>query len=116
MANLPLDFISMACTTASVSYRELLTPEELVQALLTGEVPQKRHAHFHVLLDEAPIQLLQGLVEQVGKQATYEQVAKNFARIANDLTTCRDVRTWLSIEGARPLADQCENQPRGRRR
>jgi len=106
MAKQPPDFISMACTTASVSYRELLTPEELVQALLTGEVPQKRHAHFHVLLDEAPIQLLQGLVEQVGKQATYEQVARNFARIANDLTTCRDVRTWLSIEGARPLPDR----------
>ena len=102
MANLPLDFISMACTTASVSYRELLTPEELVQALLTGEVPQKRHAHFHVLLDEAPIQLLQGLVEQVGKQATYEQVAGNLLRIASDLTTFRDLRTWLS-DGGPPL-------------
>jgi hypothetical protein len=85
----------MACTTASVSYRESLTPEELVQALLTGQVPQRRQAHFHVLLDEAPIPLLQGLIEQVGKQATHEQVAKNFQRIASDLGTCRDVRAWL---------------------
>jgi hypothetical protein len=96
MAKRQPDFISMACTTASVSYRESLTPEELVQALLTGQVPQRRHAHFHVLLDEAPIPLLQGLIEQVGKQATYKQVATNFQRIASDLGTCRDMRAWLS--------------------
>jgi hypothetical protein len=40
-----------------VSYRESLTPDELVQALLTGKVPQNRQAHFHVLLDETPIAL-----------------------------------------------------------
>ena len=90
------DFIAMACTTASVSYRELLTPEELARALLTGQVPQNRHAHFHVLLDEAPIALLRGLIEQVGKQATHAKVAENFQRIAGDLTTCRDLSTLLS--------------------
>ena len=83
-----LDFIAMACTTASVSYRDLLTPDELVRALLTGQVPQNRHARFHVLLDEAPIALLRGLIEQVGKQATHAKVAGNFQRIAVDLTTC----------------------------
>jgi hypothetical protein len=102
MTRRPPDFISMACTTASVSYRESLTPEQLIHALLTGEVPQNRHAHFHVLLDEAPIKLLQGLVEQVGRQATYEQVAKSFERIASELTTCRDVRTWLNVAGTPP--------------
>lgn len=96
MAKRPPDFISMACTTASVSYREALTPEELVQALLTGEVPQRRQAHFHVLLDEAPISLLQGLIEQVGKQATCEHVANNLGRIAAELGTHRDARAWLS--------------------
>lgn len=92
---LPPDFVAMACTTASVSYREALRPEELVQSLLTGKVPKNRHAHFHVLLDEAPVPLLKGLLEQVGRQATYEQVAKNFERIANDLTSSRDLRALL---------------------
>ena len=85
------DFLIMACTTASVSYRESLLPEELLQALLTGNVPENRHAHFHVLLDEAPMALLQGLLAQVGRRATYEQVVKNFEQIANDLTSCRDL-------------------------
>lgn len=92
---LPADFVSMACTTASVSHRESLLPEELVRALLTGKVPKNRHAHFHVLLDEAPIALLKGLLEQVGRQATHEQVAKNFERIAGDLTSRRDLRALL---------------------
>jgi len=92
MAKNAPNFVAMACTTASVSYRELLTPDELVEALLTGRVPQNRHAHFHVLLDETPIALLQGLIEQVGKQATHANVAENFQRIAAELGTCRDLR------------------------
>ena len=96
MAKKAPNFIATACTTASVSYRESLTPDELVQALLTGRVPQNRRAHFHVLLDETPIALLQGLIEQVGKQATYAKVAENFQCIAADLTTCRDLSVLLS--------------------
>ncbi len=101
MAKRPPDFISMACTTASVSYREALTPEELVQALLTGEVPARRHAHFHVLLDETPIALLQGLIEQVGRQANPEQVANNFRRVASKLGSCRDLGALLSTRQRR---------------
>lgn len=89
----------MACTTASVSYRESLTPEELVQALLAGRVPQNRQAHFHVLLDETPIALLQGLLEQVGKQATYTKVLENFQRIGAELGAHRDLSTLLSARG-----------------
>jgi len=37
-----------------------------------------------------------GLIEQVGKQATYAKVAENFQRIATDLTTCRDLSVLLS--------------------
>jgi hypothetical protein len=96
MAKHPPDFIFMACTTASVSYRESLTREELVQALLTGRVPQNRYAHFRVLLDETPIALLRGLIEQVGKQATPASVAENFQRIAAELGASRDLSSLLS--------------------
>ena len=91
----------MACTTASVSYRESLTRKDLVEALLTGQVTPERHAHFQVLLDEAPVPLLQGLIEQVSRQATYKQVANNFLRIATDLGAYRDLRASLSTERAR---------------
>jgi hypothetical protein len=94
----PPDFLSMACTTASVSYRESLLPEELLQALLTGKVPKNRRAQFHVLLDEAPIALLQGLLAQVGRRATLEQVVKNFERIAKELTSCRDLSALFSAQ------------------
>jgi hypothetical protein len=62
----------------------LESPEELVQALMTGQVPQKRRAHFQVLLDETPVALLRGLLDQVGEQATYKKVLENFLRIAGE--------------------------------
>jgi hypothetical protein len=46
--------------------------------------------------DFRAIASLQGLIEQVGKQATYAKVAENFQRIATDLTTCRDLSVLLS--------------------
>ena len=56
----------MACTTASVSFRKTLTPDELVHALLSGRAPPNREAHLIVLLEEGPVALLKGLVAQVG--------------------------------------------------
>ncbi|MDP1671984.1 MAG: helix-turn-helix domain-containing protein, partial [Burkholderiales bacterium] len=33
------DFVRMACTPANVSYRETLSDDELIRALLTGKIP-----------------------------------------------------------------------------
>jgi y4mF family transcriptional regulator len=79
------DYIGMACTSAGVSLREPLSPDELVKALLTGEAPRERRAHFVVLLEEAPEELLRGLVDQVGRWATPAKVAANLKRIADEL-------------------------------
>ena len=83
------DFILMACTSASVSYRESLTKKELVQALRSGEVPQNRRAHLVTLLEEAPDTLLKGLVEQVGKSMEPGELEKNLWRIAEALDPSR---------------------------
>jgi DNA polymerase III delta subunit len=72
----------MACTSAGVSLRKALAPDELVRALLTGKVPASKHAHFIVLLEEAPPELLRGLVTQVGAWAKPGEVAKNVRKIA----------------------------------
>src|SRR3972149_1668398 len=46
------DFVSMACTSASVSFKKQLMPDELVQAMLSGKAPSDKEAHFITLLDE----------------------------------------------------------------
>lgn len=79
------DYIGMACTSAGVSLREPLSPDELVKALLTGKAPRDRRAHFVVLLEEAPEELLRGLIERVGRWSTPAKVAANLKRIAAGL-------------------------------
>jgi HTH-type transcriptional regulator / antitoxin HipB len=79
------DYIGMACTSAGVSLREPLSPDELVKALLTGRAPKERRAHLVVLLEEAPEALLRGLVEEVGRWATPGKVAANLRKIAAEL-------------------------------
>jgi y4mF family transcriptional regulator len=76
------DYIGMACTTAGVSLRKALTPDELVRALLTGKATPGKHAHFVVLLEEAPEELLRGLVAQVGAWAKPGVVRSNVRKIA----------------------------------
>ncbi len=89
------DFIQMACTTASVSFRETLTPDELVHVLLSGKVPRNRRPHLRTLLEEAPRPLLEGLVREVGKWAKPGRVAGNLERIAASLGVSRKVHDWL---------------------
>lgn len=80
--HLQTDYIGMACTTAGVSLRKSLAPDELVHALLNGKPTPGKHAHFVVLLEEAPPALLQGLIAQVGAWAKPRQVERNVRRIA----------------------------------
>jgi len=79
------DYIGMACASAGVSLREALAPDELVKALLTGKPPRERRAHLTVLLEEAPEELLRGLVAQVGRWASPAKVGANLRKIAVEL-------------------------------
>jgi HTH-type transcriptional regulator/antitoxin HipB len=89
------DYIGMACTTASVSLRKALTPDELVRALLTGSPTRGKHAHFIVLLEEAPAALLCGLVAQVGAWSKPAAVARNLRRIAGETGVRLKASHWL---------------------
>lgn len=88
------NYVRMARTSASVSFREKLSEGELVRALLTGRIPVNRRPHFRVLLQEVPQTVLRGLVEDVGKWARPGRVAKNLAAIAVQLRMPR-VLEWL---------------------
>ncbi len=59
----------MASRTASVSYRDPLTPAELMEALATGKIPPGRDAHVATLIDEAPLSLVVSSVEMAAQQA-----------------------------------------------
>ena len=76
-ASVSPDFVRMACTTASVSYRTALAEEELIRALLTGKIPAGRRPHFRTLLDESNPDLLKGLVDQVSRWTKPGRVEKN---------------------------------------
>jgi HTH-type transcriptional regulator / antitoxin HipB len=89
------DYIGMACTTAGVSLRKTLTPDELVRSLLTGEPTPGKHAHFIVLLEEAPAELLRGLVAQVGAWAKPGTVARNVRKIAARIGVRLKAADWL---------------------
>lgn len=89
------DYIGMACTTAGVSLRKALTPDELVRSLLTGEPAPGKEAHFIVLLEEAPPELLRGLVAQVGAWAKPGAVARNVRRIAARIGVRLKAADWL---------------------
>jgi len=89
------DFIRMACMTASVSFRELLTSDELVGALLSGKVPENRRPHLRTLLDEAPQTLVAGLVQDVGRLTKSGKVVGNLQRIARELDALPRVQDWL---------------------
>ena len=89
------DYIGMACTTAGISLRKALGPDELVRALLTGKPTPGKQAHFVVLLEEAPPALLQGLVTQVGAWGKPGQIAGNVRKIASALGVRLKEAEWL---------------------
>lgn len=88
------DYIGMACTTAGVSLRKTLAPDELVQALLSGRATPGKHAHFIVLFEEAPADLLRGLVAQVGASAKPGKIAKNVRKIASEIGVRLKAEDW----------------------
>lgn len=91
------DYLSMACTTANVSFKSVLTEDELIHALVTGKVPAKRGPHLRALFNEAPIPLLQGLTSEAARWTKPGKLEKNLRKLASDLGVSRSVEEWLKI-------------------
>jgi len=91
------DFVSMACTSAGVSFKKQLAPDELIHALLSGKAPSGMKAHFITLLDEAPDVLLSGLIEQVGSWVKPGKVEKNIQKIAKQVGLTTEGGSWHKI-------------------
>lgn len=89
------DFVQIASTAASVSFKDAVTPEDLVAILLKGRVPAAKRPQMRALLEEATPTLLQGLVDEVGRWSKPGRIEKNLTRIARELGLARKVEQWL---------------------
>lgn len=89
------DFVRIASTSASVSFKDPVTPEDLVTILLKGRVPVAKRAQMRALFDEATPMLLKGLVQEVGRWSKPGRIEKNLVRIADELGVSRKVEQWL---------------------
>jgi DNA-binding XRE family transcriptional regulator len=90
------DYLRMACTTANVSFKNALTEDQLVHALVTGKLPASRAAHFRALFDEAPISLLRGLANEASKWARPGKLERNLERLVRESGAARKIETWLT--------------------
>ncbi len=90
------DFLSLASTTASVSFKTALTDDELLRALLTGQVPANRRPHFFALFEEAKPEVMNGVVRQVSQWTKPGRVSKNLSKIASAIGWQGDTSKWTS--------------------
>ncbi|MGO4307808.1 helix-turn-helix domain-containing protein [Cupriavidus sp. RAF12] len=87
----PTRALWMAAKGANVSYSGALTPEELEQALATGQAPVEYRPHIAQVLDEAPLQLVTKVVAEVAarQQRKPAEIWKNVRSLAKSLMATR---------------------------
>lgn len=85
--------LALASRTASVSYKEVLTPEALTDALVGGQLPASITAHVATLLDEAPLPLIVGAVDEVARHThcPAKTLWKHLLQWAHELQSPRTV-------------------------
>jgi len=85
----------LASRTASVSYKEVLTPEALAAALVHGQLPAHITPQVATMLDEAPLPLIVGAVEEVARRThcPAKTLWKHLVQWAHDLQSPRAVWT-----------------------
>jgi transcriptional regulator with XRE-family HTH domain len=93
----PSDYVRVAATTASVSFKQPLGEDELILALLTGKVPPGKRPHFRLLFDEAAPSLMRGLIAEVSRWSKPGRVEKNLRKLAHDIGTTERIEEWLKI-------------------
>ena len=89
----PTPALVRAARSASVSYREALSPDELQKALVGDDLPAGRAPHLRALLDEVPMPVLGQLVEQVHHASglTRSALWSRMRELARQLHASREV-------------------------
>lgn len=89
------NYVLMARTIVNGSFRAKISEPELIRALLTARIAPRHRPHLRLLLEEAPLPVLRGLLEEVGKWTPPGRVAQNVRELSEVLGTMRRTRTWL---------------------
>lgn len=92
------DYVRMACTMASVSFKDRLTEDELIEALRKGKVPHGRAPHLRALLEEAPTALLSNLATEAARWLSRDRLSKNLVRLIDATGSSRRVDEWLKTD------------------
>ena len=88
------DYVRMAATAASTGFREPLSEEELLRALLMGKMPASKRPHLRRMLEDSPPSLVQSLIAQVAEWSDEAKLRANVTALANALDV--DVRPeWI---------------------
>lgn len=85
------DFVKVAATMGSTSYRERLGEDELIRALLTSRIPAGKRPQLRHLLEEAPRSLIRGLLRQLGGRGRSARLEKHLGQLASDLGVGQEV-------------------------
>ena len=88
------DYVRLAATTASVSFKEPLTEDELVGALLRGKFPSGKRPHFRVLFEEANPKLVQGLLREVSRWTTPGRLERSLEKIGREIGAGERAKQW----------------------
>lgn len=85
--------LARAARTASVSYRQTMTPARLRKILVAGSVAPDDTPYLHALLDDAPMSLLASLAEQLHREAgmSRAQAWQHFRQLARHVLSKRDI-------------------------
>lgn len=89
------DLVRVASTSASVSFKTAITERELLNALLTGNVPPDRGPHLRALLQEAAPALAKGLVEQLRRSMRPGRLERNLDKLAKAVGLSEVPVKWL---------------------
>ncbi|MBU3723089.1 MAG: helix-turn-helix transcriptional regulator [Limnohabitans sp.] len=85
--------LRLASQTASVSYKQVLEPQALAAALVAGQLPMQLKPQVATLLDEAPLPIIVGVVEEVASQSSCsaKTLWKHLVQWAHELKSSRQV-------------------------
>ena len=85
--------LSTASTTASVSYKDSMSPKDLLKAMVTGAYPPNLLPQIATLLDEAPLPIIVSAVREAAEKTgvTPKKIWRNLKRWAEELNSPRSV-------------------------
>jgi transcriptional regulator with XRE-family HTH domain len=79
------DYVRLAAVAGSTGFREPLSEEEVVRALITAKAPVRKKPHLRRLFEDSPPTLIRGLVHQVSQWSTPTKLHESLMALVDSL-------------------------------